>query len=593
MEVATGALAADDDPALALVVVVGLELEQAARARATTATPVPVRRSVLLFMSVPSLVRSEDGEDRVAVLGPSQGGGAPGLVDVDGRHEHDADGDALPERLDADDDEAGLQDRGDEQAHDRAEDRALTAEDGRAPDDHGGDDIEVRQRLTGDRGGAELGQRQDGAQARHQSREAVDQDEMPVDLDADPAGGELVGADSVGVPAELGPVQDDPPDDQGHQGDERQRGNAEDLDVGVEVGHRLGNRTDAAASGQDLGQAEGDRQRSQGDDQRRDLGLGDEEAVEHPPGRSADQRREDPERGHAEPVAADALHELRGHHRREDEPRADRQVDPRGDDDESHPDAEHGPDGDVLGDQREVAGRQELASGGDAEEGDDDEEHPEDPHRLQAADALEQAVLGAVVHDRRLVLLGDDAHSASSVARLASRAPVIAPTSCSTVAPWVGRLATRVPSRMTWTRSATSSTAGMEWEIRTTAMPLSRTRRMVSSTFFVWTTPRAAVGSSKKTILLAHAMERTMAICWRWPPDIVPTCDVIDRTVPPSSAKPALALARMALSSMNPSLPRKPLRGTSRPRNMFWYGFRCGASARSWYTTSIPRSDAC
>ena len=122
----------------------------------------------------------------------------------------------------------------------------------------------------------------------------------------------------------------------------------------------------------------------------------------------------------------------------------------------------------------------------------------------------------------------------------------------------------------------------MEWEIRTTAMPLSRTRRMVSSTFFVWTTPRAAVGSSRKTILLAHAMERTMAICWRWPPDIVPTCAVMDRTVPPSSSNPALASARMALSSMKPNLPRRPFAGISRPRNMFWYGFRCGASARSW-----------
>ena len=54
-------------------------------------------------------------------------------------------------------------------------------------------------------------------------------------------------------------------------------------------------------------------------------------------------------------------------------------------------------------------------------------------------------------------------------------------------------------------------------------MPLSRTRLMVSSTFLVWTTPRAAVGSSRKTILLAQVMARTIAICCRWPPDIVPT----------------------------------------------------------------------
>src|SRR5690348_12599063 len=92
-----------------------------------------------------SLVRSEDGEDRITGLGPSHGGSAPGLVDIDGGHEDGADGDALPERLDADDDEAGLQDRGDEQAHHGAEDRALTAEDRRAADDHRGDHVEVRQ----------------------------------------------------------------------------------------------------------------------------------------------------------------------------------------------------------------------------------------------------------------------------------------------------------------------------------------------------------------------------------------------------------------------------------------------------------------
>jgi hypothetical protein len=118
--------------------------------------------------------------------------------------------------------------------------------------------------------------------------------------------------------------------------------------------------------------------------------------------------------------------------------------------------------------------------------------------------------------------------------------------------------------------------------MRTTAIPLSRTRLMVSSTFFVWTTPRAAVGSSRNTILSAHEMARTIAICWRWPPDIAPTWAVNERTVPPSSVNPAFALARMAFSSMNPSVPSRPFRGISRPRNMFWTGLRCGARARSW-----------
>src|SRR6202035_5625386 len=50
------------------------------------------------------------------------------LVDVDGRDEHDADGDLLPVRRDVDDDQAGQQDRDDQRADDRAEDLAAAAE---------------------------------------------------------------------------------------------------------------------------------------------------------------------------------------------------------------------------------------------------------------------------------------------------------------------------------------------------------------------------------------------------------------------------------------------------------------------------------
>src|SRR5690349_14000279 len=171
MLVATGAFAGADDPAAALVeTAAGLELEHAASGSASTAIPTVARTRVLEFIVVPSLVGSEDGEDRVTRLRPSQGGGAAGLVDVHGGHEDDADGDALPERLDADDDETGLQDRGDEETHDGAEDRAFATEDRGAADDHRGDDIEVRERLTGDGRRPELRQRQDGTQARHQSR---------------------------------------------------------------------------------------------------------------------------------------------------------------------------------------------------------------------------------------------------------------------------------------------------------------------------------------------------------------------------------------------------------------------------------------
>ena len=80
---------------------------------------------------------------------------------------------------------------------------------------------------------------------------------------------------------------------------------------------------------------------------------------------------------------------------------------------------------------------------------------------------------------------------------------------------FAGMFATRVPRRSTWTRSQTSITCGMECEISTTAMPLSRTRRMVSSTFFVWRTPSAAVGSSRKTRRPAQCTARAIAMAWR------------------------------------------------------------------------------
>ena len=76
---------------------------------------------------------------------------------------------------------------------------------------------------------------------------------------------------------------------------------------------------------------------------------------------------------------------------------------------------------------------------------------------------------------------------------------------------------------MTSTRSATSITAGIEWLMNTTPSPRSRTRRIRSSTPLVWTTPRAAVGSSSKMTRLPQAAARATATACFWPPDIAPT----------------------------------------------------------------------
>src|SRR3954467_9711528 len=164
MLVAAEALAAADPPAAALdETVSGLELEHAVRGRASAAIPTVTRTRALVCIVVLSRLGSgigpEYGEDGVAGFRTAQRRGAAGLVDEHGGDQDGADGDALPERLDADDDEPGLEHRGDEETDDGPEDRPLAAEDGGASDHDGGDDVEVRQRLSRDRGRPELGQR--------------------------------------------------------------------------------------------------------------------------------------------------------------------------------------------------------------------------------------------------------------------------------------------------------------------------------------------------------------------------------------------------------------------------------------------------
>src|SRR4051794_35828475 len=153
MLVATEALAAADPPAAALVETAsGLELEHAVRGRASAAIPTVTRTRVLVCIVVLSGIGPEHGEDGVAGFRTAQRRGAAGLVDEHGGDQDGADGDALPERLDADDDESGLEHRGGEEGDEGPEHRALTAEDGGAADHDGGDDGEGRQGMGGDGG---------------------------------------------------------------------------------------------------------------------------------------------------------------------------------------------------------------------------------------------------------------------------------------------------------------------------------------------------------------------------------------------------------------------------------------------------------
>src|SRR6266702_3954957 len=113
----------------------------------------------------------------------------------------------------------------------------------------------------------------------------------------------------------------------------------------------------------------------------------------------------------------------------------------------------------------------------------------------------------------------------------------MAPTSSSIVVSFALNLATRRPSRMTCISSATSITWGIEWLMNTTPSPRSRTRRIRSRTPLVCTTPRAAVGSSSRTIRLAQAAARATATACFWPPDMAPMLPEKLRTVAPSSSK--------------------------------------------------------
>ncbi len=75
------------------------------------------------------------------------------------------------------------------------------------------------------------------------------------------------------------------------------------------------------------------------------------------------------------------------------------------------------------------------------------------------------------------------------------------------------------PRKSTTIRSATSKTSERLWLITTTASPRSFSVRIRSSTWAVWATPRAAVGSSRITSFGSPSSDRAIATIWRCPPE--------------------------------------------------------------------------
>src|SRR6266704_1587923 len=506
----------------------------------------------------------------------AQGGGAPLLVDVDGGDEDDADHDLLPERLDADDHEPVLQRGRDEHPDDAAEDGPVAAEQAGAADDHPGDHAQVGRGRPADRGRLEERQVEPSAEAGQQPGQGVDHDQVAADLQPGPPPRLGVRAERVGVQPEPGPVQQHDPEHHDDRGDDGQpRYLADDVAEADGVDHDGRDVAQVHAAGDDLGQAEGHPEGAQGDDEGRDLGPRDQIPVDQPPGEPAADGYQGADDGRTPALAAaDVGHHLVGDDPAENQDAAYRQVDAAGDDHEGHPDAEDRQDGGVLHDPADVEHGQEAAGLEDREDDDDHGQHDDDLQRLQPAEPRQPA--GRFLFARRRFgrrgrrrggLPGHDWFSCVT-------APVMAPTSSSIVVSFALYVATRRPSRMTCTSSATWITWGIEWLTNTTPRPRSRTRRISSRTPLVCTTPRAAVGSSSKTIRLAQAAARATATACFWPPDMAPMLPEKLRTVAPSSSNAFLLPASMSALFMNPSRPMTPERMTSRPRYMFCTGLR-------------------
>ena len=102
---------------------------------------------------------------------------------------------------------------------------------------------------------------------------------------------------------------------------------------------------------------------------------------------------------------------------------------------------------------------------------------------------------------------------------------------------------------------------GISCETTSTPRPRSEARRIESRTIWVWRAPRAAVGSSIRSTLVAHFIARAIATACRWPPERSLTLTPESRTlIPrnPSASDASLAICRFAST---PNHPRSPVRG--------------------------------
>ena len=147
---------------------------------------------------------------------------------------------------------------------------------------------------------------------------------------------------------------------------------------------RFGN---VAPSGQQQRRAARDVERAERCDERRDVETGDEEAVDEADQDSEREGDEDDlgdveKHRIAEPQVDPVQDEAARHHAAEADDRADREIDPAGDDDESHADREKGVERDMLRHQHEIGRRQKVRRG-ESEEQEHREQGDERPSRIK------------------------------------------------------------------------------------------------------------------------------------------------------------------------------------------------------------------
>ena len=242
--------------------------------------------------------------------------------------------------------------------------------------------------MTTDGGLLEEREAQDAANTGARSRDHVDEDQLPVDLDADASAGFRIRTDSVGVHPESRPMQDDAADDDDDRRDDNDRGH---LTKRVAEAHRvnehLGDSRDVDAAGQHLREAKGHAQGSEGHDECRHLRTADEESVDESPcGTAGDRHERSDERG-CPALGTEVLHDLRGDDAAEDEHGANRQIDARRDDDEGCADAKDREDRRVHDDRPEGEDREERIGRHDREEDEQSDQDEDNLGRLNTTQA--------------------------------------------------------------------------------------------------------------------------------------------------------------------------------------------------------------